>query len=226
MSLTMRRMIMPVLFGLCGMAVLISLGLWQMQRLAWKEAVLAEIDARIGAAPVGLPAVPDVEADRFLPVVVAGRFTGDQLDVLVSRKQIGPGFRVIAVLETDTGRRVMVDRGFVPDEARGLPRDATAVEVTGNLVWPEEVDSFTPAPDVARGMWFARDLPAMAEALRAEPVLIVARSLTGDGIEPMPVDSSAIPNDHLNYAITWFSLAIVWAGMTGLLLWRMRRKVE
>lgn len=217
---------MPVLFGLCGMAVLISLGIWQLQRLAWKEAVLAEIDARIGAAPTALPATPDALADRFLPVTVAGRFTQDALDVLVSRKQIGPGFRVIAVLETDTGRRVMVDRGFVTDEARGLPRDVVAVEVTGNLVWPEEVDGFTPAPDAARGMWFARDVPAMAEALKAEPVLIVARSLTGDGIEPMPVDSSAVPNDHLNYAITWFLLAFVWAGMTGLLLWRMRRKVD
>ncbi len=222
----MRRMIVPVLFGLCGMAVLIGLGGWQMQRLSWKEAVLAEIDARIGAAPVALPAVPDPVADRFLPVQAAGRLTGDQLDVLVSRKQIGPGFRVIAVLETDTGRRVMVDRGFVVDEARGLPRDVTALDVVGNLVWPEEVDGFTPAPDTARGMWFARDVPAMAEALKAEPVLIVARSLTGDGIEPMPVDSSAVPNDHLNYAITWFLLAFVWAGMTGLLLWRMRRKVE
>ncbi len=222
----MRRMIVPVLFGLCGMAVLIGLGGWQMQRLSWKEAVLAEIDARIGAAPVALPAVPDPVADRFLPVQAVGRLTGDQLDVLVSRKQIGPGFRVIAVLETDTGRRVMVDRGFVVDEARGLPRDVTALDVVGNLVWPEEVDGFTPAPDTARGMWFARDVPAMAEALKAEPVLIVARSLTGDGIEPMPVDSSAVPNDHLNYAITWFLLAFVWAGMTGLLLWRMRRKVE
>jgi len=216
----------PALFGLCGIAVLMALGVWQLQRMSWKEAVLAEIDARIGSAPVALPAVPDPVADRFLPVQAAGRLTGDQLDVLVSRKQIGPGFRVIAVLETDTGRRVMVDRGFVLDEARGLPRDVTALDVVGNLVWPDEVDGFTPAPDVVRGMWFARDIPAMAEALKAEPVLIVAQSETGDGIEPMPVDSSAIPNDHLNYAITWFSLAIAWAGMTGLLLWRMRRKVE
>ena len=208
------------------MAVLIGLGVWQLQRLSWKEVVLAEIEARIGAAPVALPAVPDPVTDRFLPVQAVGRLTGDQLDVLVSRKQIGPGFRVIAVLETDTGRRVMVDRGFVTDEARGLPRDVSALDVVGNLVWPEEVDGFTPAPDTARGMWFARDVPAMAEALKAEPVLIVARSLTGDGIEPMPVDSSAVPNDHLNYAITWFLLAFVWAGMTGLLLWRMRRKVE
>jgi surfeit locus 1 family protein len=222
----MRRMIMPLLFGIAGVAVLLSLGVWQLQRLAWKEAVLAEIDARIAAAPVALPEQPDPVADRFLPVTLKGKLTGEDLDVLVSRKQIGPGFRVIAAFETDTGRRVMVDRGFVVEAARGLPRDTGALELTGNLIWPEEVDSFTPAPDAAKGIWFARDLPAMAAALKAEPVLVVARSDTGDGIEPMPVDRAGIPNDHLNYAITWFLLAIVWAGMTGLLLWRMRRKAE
>jgi surfeit locus 1 family protein len=222
----MRRMIFPLLFGLFGITILMSLGLWQMQRLAWKQVVLSEIDARIGAAAVDLPASPDPESDRFLPVKADGRLTGEQLDVLVSRKQIGAGFRVIAVLEMLDGRRVLVDRGFLVDEARGLPREVTDLALEGNLLWPDEVDGFTPAPDAGRGIWFARDLPAMAAALKAEPVLIIARSETGDGIEPMPVDSSSIPNDHLSYAVTWFSLALVWLGMTVLLLWRMRRKEE
>lgn len=221
-----RRMIGPLVFGLFGVAVLVSLGVWQLQRLSWKEAVLAEMDARIGAVPVELPAAPDPVADRFLPVQAAGRLTGDELDVLVSRKEIGAGYRVIAALETDTGRRVMLDRGFLAEAARGVPRNVTTLEVVGNLVWPEEVDGFTPAPDAKRGIWFARDVVAMAAALKAEPVLIVASRDTGDGIDAMPVDSSVIPNDHLNYAITWFLLALVWAGMTGLLLWRMTRKVE
>lgn len=221
-----RRMIFPLLLGVAGVAVLLSLGIWQMQRLAWKEAVLAEIDSRIAAAPVSLPDQPDPEADRFLPVEVAGRFTGEQIDVLVSRKSLGAGYRVIAVLETDSGRRALVDRGFLAEAARGLPREATTVTVTGNLLWPVEVDSFTPPPDETRSIWFARDLPAMAARLNSEALLIVARSDTGDTIEAMPVDSAAIPNDHLNYAITWFLLASVWAGMTVLLLSRIRRKVE
>ena len=222
----MRRLALPLLFGITGVAILLSLGVWQMQRLAWKEAALAQIDARIGAMPVDLPAAPNPEADRFLPVTVTGELTGEFVDVLVSRKEFGAGFRVIAVLVAKDGRRVLIDRGFLPEMSRGLPREATALEVTGNLLWPDEVDGFTPAPDAKTGIWFARDLPAMATALHAEPILIVARSDTGDGIDPMPVDSSAIPNDHLNYAITWFSLAIAWAGMTVLLLWRNRRKVE
>ncbi|WP_050523247.1 SURF1 family protein [Pseudorhodobacter wandonensis] len=222
----MRRMIVPLLFGVFGIAVLVSLGVWQLQRLAWKETVLAEMDARIGAAPVALPAAPDAVIDKYLPVKASGALTGEELDVLVSRKDFGAGYRVISVLETDTGRRVLVDRGFLVDDARGVPREVRALEVEGNLVWPDEVDSYTPPPDPRSGVWFARDLSAMAAALKAEPLLIVAKSETGDGIEPMPVDSSAVTNDHLNYAITWFLLALVWAGMTGLLLWRMRRNAE
>jgi surfeit locus 1 family protein len=98
------------------------------------------------------------------------------------------------------------------------------VTITGTLHWPNESDSFTPAPDTARNIWFARDVPAMARALGTGPVMVVARSDTGDGIMPVPVDTAGIPNDHLNYALTWFGLAVVWAGMTGLLLWRIRRR--
>lgn len=220
-----RRMITPLLFGLIGATILIGLGVWQLQRLAWKETMLTEIEARIGAAATALPAAPDPQADRFLPVTVAGSFTGEELEVLSSRKEIGAGYRVIAVLQTTDGRRVLVDRGFVREADHRIPRTARDVEVTGNLHWPSEVDSFTPPPDQARNLWFARDVPAMAAALDTETTFIIARTPTGDGIEPLPVDSSAIPNDHLSYAITWFLLAVVWLGMTVLLLWRIRRRV-
>lgn len=218
-----RRMIIPLLFGLIGAAVLIGLGVWQLQRLAWKEAYLADIDARIVAAPVALPIAPDPQHDRYLPVTAAGRFTGERLNVLVSRRQIGPGVRVIEVFDTD-GRRVLVDRGFVAEDDRSAPRGDDSSKVTGNLHWPEEVDSFTPPPDARTGLWFARDVPAMAAALNSEPLLIVARDPTAPGIEPMPVDNSGIPNDHLGYAIQWFGLAAVWLGMTAYLLWRIRRR--
>lgn len=219
-----RRMIIPLLIGLLGGAILISLGVWQLNRLAWKEAVLADIDARIADAPVSLPATPNPQADRYLPVTATGRFTGEQLDVLVSRKQIGPGVRVVEVFETTDGRRVLVDRGFVPQDARSAPRLSGPATVEGNLHWPDEVDGFTPTPDATTGLWFARDVAAMAAALDTEATFIVARKPTGGEIEPMPVDSSGIPNDHMNYAITWFSLAAVWLGMTAYLLWRIRQR--
>lgn len=219
------RIILPLLFGLVGAAVLAGLGVWQLQRLEWKQGVLAQIEARIGAAPVPLPTAPDPLADRYLPVTVTGRFTGQALDVLVSRKEIGAGYRVIAVLQAADGRRILVDRGFVADEARGAGHAAGPVTVTGNLHWPDEVDGYTPAPDAKTGLWFARDVPAMAAALGADPVLVVARADTGDGVEPMPVDA-AIPNNHFGYAVQWFLLAVVWLGMTILYLWRMRRRTS
>ncbi len=226
------RIVLPLIFGLAGAAILIGLGTWQVQRLAWKQGVLAEIGARILDAPVALPAAPDPAADRYLSVAVEGRLTGEGLEVLVSRKRIGPGYRVIAVLETGPeaggGRRILIDRGFLPEAARGAARPEGGTAITGNLHWPDEVDSFTPEPDAATGLWFARDLPAMAAALGTEAVLVVQRDPTPlDGaVEPMPVDTASIPNDHLQYAVTWYLLALVWLGMTGLFVWRIWQRRE
>jgi surfeit locus 1 family protein len=221
-----RRLLIPLIFGAVGVGILLGLGFWQLSRLAQKEAYLADLDARIAAAPVALPTVPDAAADKFLPVITTGLFTGEVVHVLVSRKQIGPGVRIIEAFTTDTGRRILVDRGFVAEADRGADHTATVNEVTGNLHWPEEVDSFTPEPDLAKGLWFARNVPQMAAALNTDALLVVARSDTGGGVEPLAVDTSGTPNDHLEYAITWFSLAVVWAGMTALLVWRMRRRAE
>ena len=143
--------------------------------------------------------------------------------MLSGKKDVGAGVRVIAAFQTDAGRRVLVDRGFVLMDDRAAPRMVTTATVTGNLHWPQDADENTPPPDAATGLWFARDVPAMAAALGTEPVLIVARGMTGDGIEAMPLDTSTIPNDHAGYAFTWFALALIWAVMTGALLWRLRK---
>ncbi len=218
-----RRLFFPILLGIAGTAVLMSLGFWQLHRLEWKETILADIDRRVHAEPVDLPANPIEKDDKYLAVKATGTFTGQSIDVLVSRKEQGAGFRVVEAFET-AGRRILVDRGFVTDDHRADPRPSPTMEVVGNLHWPQEVDQFTPAPDPQTGMWFARDLPEMAKALGTEPILIVARAPTSDQIEPMPVDNSGIPNDHLGYAIQWFGLAFVWLGMTAYLLWRINRR--
>ncbi|MBI1219008.1 MAG: SURF1 family protein [Rhodobacteraceae bacterium] len=221
-----RRYIFPFLFGLIGAGILVSLGVWQLHRLQWKEAMLADITARIAAAPVPLPAHPDPSHDEYLAVTAKGEVQPHELHVLTSTEDTGPGYRVISVFVTAEGRRVMVDRGFVPEAGAAAPRDGFATTLVGNLQWPNETDSFTPAPDLKDDIWFARDVAKMAAALKTEPVLIVAKDMPGESaaISPVPVDTSGIRNDHLNYAITWFSLAFCWLGMTGLLLWRIRRK--
>ena len=219
-TVMLRRLIFPVILGLAGCAILISLGSWQVKRQLWKNDVLAGIEAGIAADPVALP--PEGEGAVYLPVAVRGTLTGEYLRVLVSRKQIGPGHRIIAVLDTGE-RRVLTDLGFVRDGA-ALPEPRGAVAFAANLHRPAEVDGYTPAPDLAKNLWFARDVPAMAAALTTEATFVVARETVVPGIEAMPLDTSGIPNDHLQYAVTWFLLALVWAGMTGLLIWRISQR--
>lgn len=221
-----KRMIVPALFGIVGVAVLLWLGAWQMQRLAWKQEFIAQIDARIHAAPVALPQNPDPVRDKFLSVSVSGRIEGPEVHVLASRKVYGAGYKVITAFVTDGGRRVLLDRGFIATTAKNDPRPAKSLSVTGNLHWPDETDGYTPAPDLKENIWFARDVDALAKALNTEPVLIMAATDTGDGVDPYPLSSAAVPNDHLQYAITWFLLAAVWFGMTAYLLSRIKRKTN
>ena len=221
----MRRILFLLIFGLAGLAVLVSLGTWQVQRLAWKEGILADIEARIAAEPVPLPEAVDPEADRYLPVEVSGEMLPGEIHVLVSVKQVGPGYRIIAPFRTGD-RTILVDRGFVPTTAKQAERQIGPMQVVGNLHWPDEIDGYTPDPDQASNIWFARDVPALADALGAEPILLVARSQTDPAILPLPVDTAGIPNDHLQYAVTWFGLALVWAAMTGYFLWRGRAPSE
>ena len=220
-----RRLWFPILLGVAGVAVLMGLGLWQLGRMAQKEALLARIEAQIGAEPVELPASPEPAEDQYRPVTVTGALGGEELAVLTSLKGEGPGYRVVSAL-TSADRRVLVDLGFVPEEAKDLSRTAERVTVMGNLMWPQETDGWTPAPDEGRGIWFARDVGAMAERLGTEPVMVVAREVEGAelGTTPVPVDTSGVPNDHYEYAVTWFGLAAVWAVMSLALIARVRRE--
>lgn len=219
-------MFFPLLVGIVGTAILASLGIWQLQRLEWKSGVLADIEAQIGGDPRPLPGEIDPERDRYRPVTASGMITDAEIDVLVSVRGTGPGYRIIAAFETDAGRRILLDRGFVAEARRGELRPPVVATVTGNLHWPDEVDRFTPEPDFDRNIWFARDVPAMAAELGTEPVMIVLRtsSETEPPAMPMPVEAAGIPNDHLGYAVTWFGLAAVWTGMTVFLLWRIRQR--
>ena len=222
----MRRYIFPVLMGVVGVAILMSLGFWQLRRMEEKRVYLDEIAARISNAPIPLPDLPEEGPHKFQAVWAEGRFTGEYLEVLAGQKGASPGVLVVEAFALPDGRRIMVQRGFIADEARGAPRPPHEAKVEGNLHWPQDTNSSTPPPDEKTGLWFARDVPAMAAKLKTEPTLIVASAPTGDGIAPVPVDTSGIPNDHWGYAIQWFLLAATWAGMTVFLLWRIRtRKV-
>ncbi|KIN73376.1 SURF1 family protein [Sulfitobacter guttiformis] len=220
----MRRVLFFGIIGVGGAAILLWLGFWQMQRLEWKLGVIADIDARIKAAPIPLPDVLDPVQDAYLPVEIRGVVASEYLRVLVSQKEIGAGYRIISAMDMG-GRRVLLDRGFTPVDQLDIPAHEGSETVQGNLQWPQETDGFTPEPDINENIWFARDVAAMAEALNTDEVLVVAKQTSFDDapVSPLPVDTSAIPNDHLQYAITWFSLAAIWIAMTLAFTLRARR---
>jgi len=218
------RLISALLLGLAGVGFLSGLGIWQVQRMYEKRDQLEEMTAGISVPAVPVPAQLDPEKDRYRPVTAEGRFTGETLYVLSGKPMIGAGVQVVSVLEMPGGRRLLVDRGFLPDDDKHKELTVREVKITGNLMWPRDSNQYTPPPDPKTGLWFGREAVAMAALLKTEPTFIVAREATGDGIEAMPVDTSSIPNDHWGYAITWFLLAAVWAVMTVALVWRIRRQ--
>lgn len=219
------RPVLPILFGLLGTAVLVWLGVWQMQRLDWKQDVLAQMDAELTAAPVAVPADPDPARDAWLPVRASGRIGAEEILVQSSLKSVGPGFRVIVPFDMD-GRRILLDRGFIRLTDRDRSRPPVDATVIGNLHWPDEIDGFTPDPEGR--LFFGRDVAAMAAELGTEPTLLVVRETNENplSVTPLPVTTSGIPNNHLQYAVTWFLMAIVWAGMTAYFVAQGRRKPE
>lgn len=221
----MRRILVPLLLGLTGCAILLSLCFWQMSRLTEKEAYIAQVQADMQGAPLPLPAAPDPSM-KYAPVWAQGTTTGEEILILSGMKDMGGGYQVISAFTTDDGRRILIDRGFIPQEARKSPRPPVRLRLAGNLHWPDEVNSSTPEPNLTENIWFAREVPRMAAHLHTEPVLIVLAEAEGDlqGITPMPLTTAGIPNNHLQYAVTWFLLAVVWAGMTIGLIWRIRQR--
>ena len=217
---TWGRVATVVLFGALGVAVLAQFGFWQLDRLRWKEDLLARIEAGLAAEPGPLPP-RGMSETRYIPVQLQGIVAGDTLQVFGTWRDAGAGYRLVAPVATSDGRRVMVDFGVVPEPGVSLPN--AAVRVSGVLDHPEEINASTPPPEGL--LWFARDVPAMAAALRAEPVLVVASEVEPPlPVRPVPVGTAGIPNNHLGYAIQWFGLAIVWAGMTAYLAWRITRR--
>jgi surfeit locus 1 family protein len=213
-----------------GCAILVSLGVWQLKRLAWKEALIAAVETRVGAAPVEIPtradwARLDPAEYEYRHVRVSGVYDlGRQ--VLVFRalssprgRWGGPGYLVMTPLELGDGAWVLVNRGFVPEDRKS---EASAgptgtVSVTGLMRATEGRTWFTPVDDPARGQWFTRDVDGIAQALKLEghaPFSIDADA----GADPnaLPEGGETIlefPNSHLSYAMTWFGTALALVGV-------------
>ena len=223
-----RKIIFPLVLGISGVAVLIYLGAWQLQRLQWKEDIIANIEARISAAPQSLSNSVSVAENNYQPVAISGTPTGPELHVLVSGTAAGTGYRVISAFEVSDGRRILIDQGLLELDDKNVGPQQQQTQIVGNLIWPDDRNSSTPEPDLGRNIWFARDVVAMSNALDTQPLMVVVRTSTSADtrLTPLPVNTVTIKNDHREYAITWFLLAAVWAVMTYYLIVRTLRQKD
>ena len=236
--------LVPSIAAALALIVLVSLGVWQLQRLAWKEDLVATLAQRLAAAPVALPAPAewphlDAARDEFLRVTFKASLENDRESLVYtggsSMREAtgGPGYWVFTPAQLGDGALVMVNRGFVP-EGRQDPATRAAGEVTGTidmvgvLRWPEAPGLFTPNGDPARNLWFARDSDAMAAAkgLKVAPFYVELESPDPPGGLPHAGRLQPnLPNNHFGYALTWLGLAVVLVGVYAAWLfsgWRRR----
>ena len=210
------------LLALClfGAALFGALGVWQVQRLAWKRDLIARVDSRIHAEPVPAPPrgewpVFDARAAEYRRIAATGRYLHDRettVDALTAR---GPGAWVLTPLRTADGV-ILVNRGFVPPEHRD-PASRKDGQVGGDvtvvgLLRPSEPAGRVLRPnDPTADRWFSRDVGAIAHARGlpdAAPFFIDAEASPGGPTAPTGgLTVVRFRNAHLTYAATWFALA-------------------
>ena len=235
-----RSLVLPALASLVALAILLGLGAWQLQRKAWKEGLIAGIQARAYGEP-GL-IVPEAEwsawraeQDEFRKVRVTGTFL-HPLETAVyglapggQRGAPAQGYYLITPLRLESGAIVLVNRGFVPTElkdpaARPGSQLGGEATITGLVRAPEARNAFTPADDPARNLWFVRDPQAIARLHRLErvaPFLIDADASPQPGGWPRGGQTLLnLPNNHLQYAVTWFGIALTLIGVFAAFAWR------
>lgn len=239
MSIRLCPLLGPGLATLIALAVLLALGFWQLERLAWKESLIAQIEARAHGAPAEIvPEArwPDWRAadDEFRRVRLTGTFLHD-LEVavhgLMSGQRGSPlqGYYIFTPLRLASGAVVMVNRGFVPMDLRDPARRTEAapageVAVAGLVRAPEVRGLFMPENEPTAERWFVRDVAEMARARgleRAAPFWVDLDPAPGATGWPRPGQTRlAIPNNHLGYALTWFGIAATLVGVFGAWAWR------
>jgi surfeit locus 1 family protein len=216
-----RPQFWPTVVAIPAVLVLLGLGVWQVERLHWKEGLIAQRQAALAAAPVAPPR--SAEAARgldFHPVIAEGVFWHDKEIFLHATAESGRvGYHVYTPLMTDDGRVIFVNRGFIPTElrdpaTRAAGQVAGQVRVQGLLRLPPagRPGWLLPDNDPRQNHWFWVDLPAMAAADgldNAAAFAIDADTTPNPGGWPKGgVSRANLPNDHLQYALTWFSLAV------------------
>lgn len=248
--MTRRRLVSRVSLGvviIVAFAVLISLGTWQLQRLAWKEGLIAAATERPDAAAVAAPGPSfwpnlDFDAWDYRRVALNGTFGDGEAHSWVNLASPrggslrGEGYFVVAPFRTGDGWWVLVNRGFVPADKKAPATRPDASPPSGSvrvegIVRRDDVPNFvTPAPDLDDNIWFVRHIVPMAEALGVDPartapysVDLVAAETPESGLPQAGESLVTFSNNHLQYALTWYGLAGALVGVVGFSLWRRRQ---
>jgi len=235
-------MILPGIFSLIGIVVLITLGTWQMQRLAWKQDLMTKIQARTQMSAIPLPPQSqwgklDLGVLEYRPVRLKGRFLHEhEMPVFthVSKpkgKFGGAGYWIITPFATNGGI-VLVNRGFVPGfmknpDARLKGQTKELVEVTGLLKANERMGFFTPENKPQTNEWYYRNAQEMAQHISQKntaPFFVDMIAPKPTGGVPQPDETKfTFSNKHLGYAVTWYALALCLAGVFGAFFLKYRQ---
>ncbi|MFD6319800.1 SURF1 family protein [Methylorubrum thiocyanatum] len=225
----MLARIVLVLAGLALTGVFLGLGTWQVERRVWKLALIDRVEARIHAEPVPAPGREEwpgltAASAEYRRVRLTGRFAHDRATLVQALSERGAGFWVLVPLVTDRGFTVLVNRGFVPTEARERSARAAGepegeVTLTGLLRLSEPGGGFLRRNDPAADRWYSRDVAAIATARGIDgstavaPYFVDADAAPNPGGLPMGgLTVVAFHNNHLVYALTWYALALMTAG--------------
>lgn len=237
--MTVRRSgaagILALLLAALVFAGLIGLGIWQVQRLAWKTDLIARTETRLMAKPVPPPRAADfaaIEAPEYMRLALTGQYLEVPSTLVQALTVQGRGFWVMSPFISYDGQFILINRGFIPEAARDIvpapPRGEK--RLTGLLRLSQPDGAFLRSNDPAAGRWFSRDVGAIAGSLGLPQVApwFLDLGQPGEAVAPgtLPVPGLTVVefrNSHLGYAATWFALAGIWA--FGLfMLWRPERK--
>ncbi len=234
MSPQARSLVAPAVATLLAFALLVALGVWQLHRLAWKDGLIAQIDARAHAAPAPLPPSTDWAAlnpkdYEYRHVALDGTFDNARETMVFRPTEDGPGYLVMTPLSLAAGGTVIVNRGWVPDRLKDRAGRAAGdpsgpVRLTGLMRAPEARNLFTPADDEASGQFFTKDPKTISarDGIAAAPFVVDADATPANpgGWPRGGATVIDIPNNHFSYAMTWFGIGLTLLGVFGSFAWK------